>query len=192
MNGGEKILNRIKSDSDKNVAEILSKADDECRDIMEQAEIQAEKAAKIVTDNADIKRLQFRKSSKSRAELEIRNSVLKQRRIEIDKTIDETLSYLLNLNDNEYFSYIYKLAATLKGKSGVIMLNAKDLDRLPDDFIVNVKNAGLDVELEDKAVDIIGGFILKNGDIEENMAFDALIMSKRDSLEDMINRELFK
>lgn len=191
MNGGEKIINRIKSDCDKNVEQILSKADKEYNEVMSQAEIQAKKSAKAISERTEAKLSQIKKSSKSRAELEIRNSVLKQRRIEIDKTINDTLSYLINLNDNEYFSYIYKLAAVLSGKDGVIMLNQKDLNRLPNNFIDNIKSAGLNAELSDKPVDIIGGFVLKNGDIEENMAFDALIMSKRDSLEDMINRELF-
>ncbi len=192
MNGGEKILNRIKSDCDKNVEAILSEANEECKAITEQAEIQAKKSADAVSDKAKAKVEQIKKSSKSRAELEIRNRILKQRRIEIDKTIDELLKYLLNLNDDEYFAFIYKLASTLKGKNGIIYLNSIDLNRLPSDFITNINNSELNAQLSDEKVDIIGGFILKNGDIEENMSFDALIMSKRDELEDMINRELFK
>ena len=39
--------------------------------------------------------------------------------------------------------------------------------------------------------DISGGFILKCGDIEENMDFEALISAKQDGIEDLINRELF-
>ena len=46
-------------------------------------------------------------------------------------------------------------------------------------------------KLGENAVDIDGGFILKNGDIEENMSFSALLSSNRDSIEDLINRELF-
>ncbi len=192
MNGGEKILNRIKSDCDKNVEAILAKAEAECGDILSQAELKAEAAVKSVNDKTDAKIAQIKKSSQSRAELEIRNRILKQRRIEIDKTIDETLNYLLNLPDEEYFLFIYRLAGTLNENEGVIFLNNKDLGRLPGDFIQKINESGINAQLSDKAVDIIGGFILKRGDIEENMAFDALIMSKRDALEDMINRELFK
>ncbi len=192
MNGGEKILNRIKSDCDKNVEAILAKAEAECSDIIAQADLQAEAAVKSINDKTDAKIAQIKKSSQSRAELEIRNRILKQRRIEIDKTIDETLSYLLDLPDDEYFSFIYRLAGTLNENEGIIFLNNKDLGRLPGDFIQKINESGINAQLSDKAVDIVGGFILKRGDIEENMAFDALIMSKRDALEDLINRELFK
>ena len=39
---------------------------------------------------------------------------------------------------------------------------------------------------------IESGFVLKNGDIEDNMSFDAIIAEKREAIEDVINRELFK
>ncbi len=192
MNGGEKILNRIKADCDKKINEILSKSDEECSKILSQAEIQAEKSSKAVSEKTSVKLTQIKNTSKSRSQLEIRNAILKQRRNEIDKTIDEIKNYLLELDDKNYFSFIYKLAETLKGKEGVIFLNSNDLKRLPSDFDTQIKKSGLNATVSKNSADIVGGFILKSGDIEENMAFDALIMSKRDILEDMINRELFK
>lgn len=192
MNGGDKILNRIKSDSEEVVREIINEAEGKCAEINAQAEIQAEKAAKSVSENTKLKVKQIENASKSRCELEIRNSILRQRRIEIDKTFDELLNYLLSLNDAEYFSYIYKLAESLDVDQGVVYLNEKDLNRLPGDFSDNFKKSGINITIDKTPVDINGGFILKNGNIEENMAFDSIIMSKRDKLEDIISRELFK
>ena len=100
--------------------------------------------------------------------------------------------YILNLNDNEYFDYLYRLASTLNVNSGKVFLNQKDLNRVPSDFIDKFNSAGINAQLSENTVDIIGGFILKNGNIEENMAIDAVIMSKKDVLEDIISRELFK
>ncbi len=192
MNGGDKILSRIKADCDKVVSAIISESDSKCAEIISQAEIQAKKASESISEKTDAKVKQIENSSKSRCELEIRNSLLTQRRAEIDKTIDEVLNYLLSQNDSDYFSYIYKLAETLNVKEGTVYLNKKDLDRLPGDFTDNFKKSGIDIKVGENAVDIVGGFILKNGKIEENMAFDAVIMSKRDVLEDIISRELFK
>lgn len=192
MNGGDKILSRIKADCDKVVSAIISESDSKCAEIISQAEIQAKKASESISEKTDAKVKQIENSSKSRCELEIRNSLLTQRRAEIDKTIDEVLNYLLSQNDSDYFSYIYKLAKTLNVKEGTVYLNKKDLDRLPGDFTDNFKKSGIDIKVGENAVDIVGGFILKNGKIEENMAFDAVIMSKRDVLEDIISRELFK
>ena len=39
---------------------------------------------------------------------------------------------------------------------------------------------------------IESGCILKKGDIEENMSFSAVISQKREEIEDLISKELFK
>lgn len=192
MNGSDKILNRIKADCDKTVSEILNKADTKCDEIISQAKVQAKESADSVSKNAELKVKQIEKSSKSRCELEIRNSILRQRRIEIDKTISNIQDDILSLSDADYFDFLYKLAATLNVKSGTVFLNKKDSDRIPSDFTEGFKKAGIEADISDTNVDIIGGFILKNGNIEENMAIDAVIMSKKDVLEDIISRELFK
>ena len=81
--------------------------------------------------------------------------------------------------------------AQLRGKSGELLLNQKDLQRLPSDFENRVREAGLDARVSQTPADILGGFILKSGDIEENMDFAALLNARRDEIEDLINRDLF-
>ena len=191
MNGADKILNRIKSDCDENIKAIETQAKKECDKILAEAKNQAEKNTSQIAEQADKKVLQINATSKSRAELEVRNTLLKKRRSEIDKTVDGILDYLLNLSDSDYFEFIYKLASQLKGMSGVVILNSNDKARLPKDFEEKLADAGIKAEVSDDTADIVGGFILKHGDIEENMDFSALIDAKRDELEDYINRELF-
>lgn len=191
MNGEDKILNRIKSDCDENIRVIEQEAQAECDKILNEAKLQIEQnekenSAKVLAGIA-----QINAGAKSKVELEIRNAILKKRREEIDNTVDIVYNKLLKLDDKEYFEALYKLAASLKGSKGVVYLNKNDLNRVPSDFINKMKEAGLDVELGKEAVDIDGGFILKDGDIEENMSFSAVISAKRDDLEDLINRELF-
>lgn len=191
MNGGDKILNRIKSDCDENIRAIESEAQNTCSQILADAEKQAEKAASDIAEKAKIKITQIKASSKSRAELEIRNALLKRRRQEIDITVDKILNYLLNLSDNEYFDIIYRLCSKLGNMQGEVFLNAKDISRLPADFVQKLAQSGLNATVSKTPVDISGGFVLKCGDIEENMDFAALISAKRDEIEDLINRELF-
>lgn len=191
MNGEDKILNRIKSDCDENIRVIEQEAQAECDKILNEAKLQIEQnekenSAKVLAGIA-----QINAGAKSKVELEIRNAILKKRREEIDNTVDIVYNKFLKLDDKEYFEALYKLAASLKGSKGVVYLNKNDLNRIPSDFINKMKEAGLDVELGKEAVDIDGGFILKDGDIEENMSFSAVISAKRDDLEDLINRELF-
>lgn len=191
MNGGDKILNRIKSDCDENVRAIESEAQNTCSQILADAKQQAEKSASDISEKAKIKLTQINASSKSRADLEVRNALLKRRRQEIDITLDKILDYLVNLSDNEYFDIIYKLCSKLGNMQGEIHLNSKDISRLPSDFEQKLAQNGINATVSKTPVNISGGFVLKCGDIEENMDFSALISAKRDEIEDLINRELF-
>ena len=192
MNGGETIINRINADGDAAVAAIKAEADKANAAVLAEAEKEAQRRAQAIADKTAQKCAQSKTASKSRCDLAVRSALLRQRRSEIDKTVDMLLDYLTNLDDSAYFDALYQLAAQLRGKSGVLSLNQKDLNRLPADFTDKVRAAGLEATVSDTPVDITGGFILKNGDIEENMDFRALISARRDEIEDFINRELFR
>lgn len=191
MNGSERILSRIRTDCDESVRKIETHAQHEHDRIIADAQHRADTQAAAVAEKTAQKRAQLETSSQSRAQLARRNALLKQRRKEIDTTVEELEAYLLGLGDNEYFEAIYRLAAKLRGKSGEIFLNKKDLKRLPQNFTKRMAAAGVDASVSQTPADITGGFILKCGDVEENMEFAAIISSKRDEIEDLINRELF-
>lgn len=191
MNGSERILSRIRTDCDESVRKIKTHAQHEHDRIIADAQHRADTQAAAVAEKTAQKRAQLETSSQSRAQLARRNALLKQRRKEIDTTVDELEAYLLGLGDNEYFEAIYRLAAKLRGKSGEIFLNKKDLKRLPENFTKRMAAAGVDASVSQTPADITGGFILKCGDVEENMEFAAIISAGRDEIEDLINRELF-
>ncbi len=191
MNGSERILSRIRTDCDESVRKIETHAQHEHDRIIADAQHRADTQAAAVAEKTAQKRAQLETSSQSRAQLARRNALLKQRRKEIDTTVEELEAYLLGLGDNEYFEAIYRLAAKLRGKSGEIFLNKKDLKRLPENFTKRMAAAGVDASVSQTPADITGGFILKSGDVEENMEFAAIISAGRDEIEDLINRELF-
>ena len=191
MNGSDRILSRIKSDCDASVRAIEEQARKDCDRIIAEAQHEADKQAAAIAEQTARKHAQTDASAQSRAQLEKRNALLKRRRAEIDKTVDGLEAYLLGLNDCEYFEALYRLAAQLRGKSGEVLLNQKDLKRKPDNFEKRLQAAGLNATVSRTPADISGGFILKSGDVEENMEFAAIINAKRDEIEDLINRELF-
>ena len=191
VNGSDIILDRINSDCEESIAAVGAEADSRCEEILAQAQKQAEKNAAAIRGKGEKQLARLREMSRSRASLEARNTLLKTRREEIDKTVSAVREYLLSLDDGAYFDALLRLAAKLRGKSGVMLLNRRDLDRLPSDFESRVKGAGLDATVSREPVNISGGFILKSGDIEENMDLSAVIAERRDETEDLINRELF-
>lgn len=192
MNSGDKILNRIKLDCDARISEINAETDKKCAQTAAQAKLDSDKISAEIADKAQLKVKQMRAAAKSRCELETRNAFLKRRREEIDKTYNEILNKINNLSDEEYFEQIYTFAKKLSGKSGVVMLGKRDLNRLPKNFIARLADCGVKAELCPTPCDIESGFILKCGDIEENMDFSAILSEKRDIIEDFINQELFK
>ena len=191
MNGSERILSRIRTDCDESVRKIETHAQHEHDRIIADAQHRADTQAAAVAEKTAQKRAQLETSSQSRAQLARRNALLKQRRKEIDTTVEELEAYLLGLGDNEYFEALYRLAAKLRGKSGEIFLSKKDLKRLPKNFTERMEAAGVRASVSKNPAKIGGGFILKCGDVEENMEFAAIISAGRDEIEDLINRELF-
>lgn len=192
MSSGDKILNRISLDCDERISKINAETDEKCAQIMAQAKLDADKISAEIADRAQSKVKQMQAASKSRCDLETRNAFLKRRREEIDKTYSEILNKMKNLPDEDYFELIYTFAKKLSGMSGVVLLNEKDMNRLPKDFIARLEKCGVKAELSKTPCDIKSGFILKCGDIEENMDFSAILSEKRDAIEDFINQELFK
>ncbi|WP_443715344.1 V-type ATP synthase subunit E [Ruminococcus bromii] len=192
MSSGDKILNRISLDCDERISQIGAETDEKCAQIMAQAKLDADKISAEIADRAQSKVKQMQAASKSRCDLETRNAFLKRRREEIDKTYSEILNKMKNLPDEDYFELIYTFAKKLNGMSGVVLLNEKDMNRLPKDFLARLEKCGVKAELSKMPCDIESGFILKCGDIEENMDFSAILSEKRDAIEDFINQELFK
>ena len=192
MSSGDKILNRISLDCDERISQIGAETDEKCAQIMAQAKLDADKISAEIADRAQSKVKQMQAASKSRCDLETRNAFLKRRREEIDKTYSEILNKMKNLPDEDYFELIYTFAKKLNGMSGVVLLNKKDMNRLPKNFLARLEKCGVKAELSKMPCDIESGFILKCGDIEENMDFSAILSEKRDIIEDFINQELFK
>ncbi len=191
MGSGDKILDSIKIDCDNNINAIYSDCAKQCEAILAKGREEADNAARDISSKAQQKAAQMKAASTSRAQLEQRNALLKRRRKEIDITFNAIYDYLINLDGETYFNIIYKLASKLNGKDGVILMNLKDLQRLPKDFEAQLAKNGIKAIVSKAPVDITGGFILKCGDIEENMSFSAILADKRDKIEDLINRELF-
>ena len=192
MSSGDKILNRISLDCDERISQIGAETDEKCAQIMAQAKLDADKISAEIADRAQSKVKQMQAASKSRCDLETRNAFLKRRREEIDKTYSEILNKMKNLPDEDYFELIYTFAKKLNGMSGVVLLNEKDMNRLPKNFLARLEECGVKAELSETPCDIESGFILKCGDIEENMDFSAILSENRDAIEDFINQELFK
>ena len=193
MSSGEKIISEIKKECDEKIAVINAETEKSCNEILDNAK----KEAKEITENArflvEEQSAKLLKAHQSKSELEKRKMLLKARRQEIDKAVSHVLDYMVNLSDTVYFELVYSLARTSHLKQGIIYFNEKDLKRVPKNIEQRFYEFGISAKLSDTPNNSIeSGFILKDGDIEENMSFSSVISEKREEIEDIISRELFK
>ena len=193
MSSGEKIIAEIRHEFDEKISAINAETEDVCASIIDSAK----KKASDITKNAQYKleeqSSKLLKAHQSKCELEKRNMLLKARRQEIDNAVEHILDHMTGLPSKVYFELVYKLAVTSDIKDGTVYLNSKDLKRLPKNFQERLAESGMNVTISDTPDESIeSGFILKNGDIEENLSFSSIIAEKREEIEDLISRELFK
>lgn len=193
MSNADKILSVIRRESDEKIKAMNDEADKIYREITDEAEKKAQEIRKNGEHKVHLQAENLLKTFHSRAELEKRNAILKTKRDEIEKTIEHIHKHLLAMNDKDYFRFILKLAEKMDDTEGIMYYNSKDLKRMPSNFKMVLADHSIKSEISDKPEDSIdGGFILKNGDIEENMSFSAVIAANREKLEDIIGAELFK
>lgn len=192
MANDNKLLSFIIEDGKAQAEKILADAEIKRDEILENASLQAESNAKEIELAASKKAQGLKNIASSNASLVSRNTVLKAKREEIDKTIDGMREYILSLEDGKYFDLLYRMARSVSVDGGEILLNKRDLNRLPSDFEKRMEESGVKATVSKNPVDIAGGFILKNGPIEINCSVDAVIEDRRNDIEDFINESIFK
>ncbi len=193
MSNADKILSVIKQESEDRIKEMNEQADKVYLEITGEAEKKAQEIRRQGEHKVHLQAENLLKSFQSKAELEKRNAILKTKRNEIEKTIVMLHEHMLSLDTKAYFRLVIQLAKTLEDTEGTMYFNSADLKRLPRSFENILTDQSIKSKISGTPDDSIdGGFILKNGDVEENMSFSAVIAANREKLEDIIGSELFK
>ena len=193
MSNDEKILSVIKKESEEKIKALNDDAEKVYLEITGEAVKKAEEIRRSGEHKVQLQAENLLKAFRSRAELERRNALLRTKRKEIEKTIGMIQKHINSMNEKDYFRFILRLAKNLENTDGVMYFNSSDLKRMPKNFQMILEDHSINSKLSDTPDDSIdGGFILKNGDIEENMSISSLIEEKREKLEDLISSELFE
>ncbi len=192
MTGKEKILDRIRSDGESAVESIRAESALAVEAITADGVARAKKESAIVLEKGEKDCQRIIKNAQSADELYLKTALLICRRRQIDKTLNMAIESMCSMPDGDYFDMLVSMAGQYSGLSGELLLNSKDLARKPGDLAERFAAKGVSITISQPPCDIVGGFILKCGDIEYCADFTAILEEKRDQLEDMVNRELFK
>ncbi len=193
MNGIEKLTQQISAEAqvevDKILAEAQAKADAIAADYAQQvAAFSAEAQAKAV-DAAK----QREERLVSMADLAARKDLLTVKQEMVDKAFERALEKLCALNDEEYTALLTKLALQCAKGNEQLIFSQKDRTRVGKAVATAVNEALGDgnLTLSEQTRPISGGFILSDGDVEVNCAFETLVRLMRGEISGEVAGVLF-
>lgn len=192
MTGLDKIIEKIRSESQQRCDEAIANAEKNARQIEQKAEeqIEAERETADAASDEAAKAVVYH--ALASVEQQKKQAILKAKIQAINSAIDAAQEALLSLTPAKYFAAMLSLAkANAQGGEGIIKFNQKDLKRLPAGFLKQLAAQLPEIKLSDEPADIENGFIMVYGDIEINCTIDALIYEKRDELMELVNSIVF-
>lgn len=194
MDGIEKITAKIAADAQAEIDQLTAQAKAEADAIAADA---AAKAAAITTQlNAQGERAAAERQERllSVAQLDARNAALAAKQATLDKAFDLALTKLCSMEDEAYTELLAQLLvkASRTGKEQVAF-NQKDLDRVGKNAVARANELlnGATLTLTADTRSIMGGFILVDGRIETNCAFETLVRLERTNMAGEVAKLLF-
>ena len=198
MEGIEKITARIIEDAEREIAAMQQETEEEVNTLLAQAQTEAEQESMELLVRGRRAAEERRERLSSSADMECRKLELAAKQELLQQSFDAALEELCALPQERYATLLSALAveASSSGRERMI-LSARDADRLGEE-IVKAANAALqkagrrgELTLSQETRPIPGGFILAEGDVELNCAFDTLVRLQREKLEKEVAAILF-
>ncbi len=198
MEGIEKITARIIEDAEREIAAMQQETEEEVNTLLAQAQTEAEQESMELLIRGRRAAEERRERLSSSADMECRKLELAAKQELLQQSFDAALEELCALPQERYVTLLSALAveASSSGRERMI-LSARDADRLGEE-LVKAANTALqragrrgELTLSEETRPIPGGFILAEGDVELNCAFDTLIQLQREKLEKEVAAILF-
>jgi len=195
--GAEKLIEKIEQDAQRDAEKIWQDAEEKKHDMRQtlMREIAGRKAE--IEKMADDAAREKKKRMAAVYDLEHRKLLLSAKQEMMQKAKDLAMEKLSALDDKSYVALMKnKLMACAASGEGSIAVSATE-KRLNDGFLADV-NAALkssvgkgDLRFADETADITGGFIYRNGGLEINLSFAALLSEAWQEAETEVASVLF-
>lgn len=174
-------ITEAKTKADLILADAKNEASAQVERISEKASDEVENYAQRITSSNDMQRKQ---------------AILRAKQEVIASVLEKAYEDVLQLDTEAYFEMMKKmLKEYVLSEDGIICFSAKDLERMPAGFEAEIQKIaeekGGTITLSKDAKEMVGGFVLIYGGIEENCTIQALFDAKRDDLSDKVHGALF-
>jgi V/A-type H+-transporting ATPase subunit E len=195
MQGIENITSRIQADAQAEADKVLADAKNQAGEIAARYEAQAQKEAQDILARGEKNAAERTERLASVAQMEAKKLTLAAKQEMLDKAFDLALDRLVSLPDQEYVDLLASLAAkaSTSGREQLIF-SQKDRTRVGKQVVAaaNDKLAGKGaLTLSEQTRPMRGGFILSDGDVEVNCAFETLVRLQRGEISGEVAKALF-
>ena len=202
MNGIEKITQRIDQDAQAEIDQILGDARRQAAEILARYEAQAKKEAEELLGRGEKNAAEREERLASVAQMEAKKLTLATKQEMLDKAFALALEQLASLPEDEYIALLAALAAraAATGREQLIF-SPKDRERVGEQ-VVAAANEKLSQDgaaemlagqltLSEETRPMRGGFILSDGEVEVNCAFETLVRLQRSEVSGEVAKALF-
>ena len=178
MNDGKIIIDKIIAEAEAAAKASLAKGQKEADAILMAAQEKVNRELDAFDRTAQAEAEKAAAKEVSGAQMKAKKAILETKQEILAETIAEAEKRLLSLEDAEYARVIGGMLKKLDRSLGTeILVSQKDAARLA----AVIKENGF--TLSDRAADISGGFIVKNGDIEYNYSFESIITVEKEEIQ---------
>ena len=193
MNGIDTILRRLDTDAKAEADAVLKKARQEAADITARYQAQAaQEAARLAARNE--KAAEEREERLvSAAQMEGRKTILAAKQTVMEQVYDKALEKLLSLPRTLYIEVLAALLAQASPEGrGEAIFSAADRETAGQAAVdaANAKTGG-HLMLSAETAPIRGGFLLRQGSVEVNCAFETLVRLQKTETAGLVARKLF-
>ena len=194
----EKILERIQQDAQSEVDRIKSRASVAADEILKKAQEEAEILKNQALEASENEAKQRKERIVATASLDLRKALLAEKQNAIDNAFQAAVDALVKMGDAEYKKIIRDMILpNVQTGDEEIILSERDKARFGGNFaeeinrqlVKNGKKGNLTIAQD--TYDMVGGFVLRRGQVELNSSFGSLFKSSRDELESEVSKILF-
>ena len=194
MNGIEKIKGRIEADIQGEIDLILRNAKAEADDISARFAAQAEAEKAELNAKNEAAAAEREERLVSAAQMEARKITLSAKQDILDGAYALALDKLCSMPDDKYIDTVAALLAKAAPEGvGTVIFSEEIRQRLGSQTVklANEKIGDGKLSLADETRPIKGGFILKNGNVEVNCAFETLVRLQKSETAGKVAKMLF-
>jgi len=194
----EKILDKIRQDSEQEIRKILDEAKSRASQIIEEGKREAEKMSLQLTREGEENARKSGERIVTLASLESRKRILGEKQRILEELYQEVEKRIRNLNGRDYRELVKKIMLeSCQTGEQVVVVGENDRSKI-DEKLIETVNAELAkagkkgrLKLSSEPAPISDGFILKSGKIEMNNSWKNILRFLRENTEDEVIKLLF-